>query len=71
MENVISRLNNWKFATAYRYAKEIADDINDDIILENIESLAETFGNIGWFAGHMSNIVALAVDSIVKELEYI
>ena len=68
---LINRLNNWKFTTAYEYAKGIADDIDDDVILGNIEALSQMFGNVGWFGGYMGDIVAIAVDKIVKDLELV
>lgn len=61
-QDLCSRLDNWKFETAHRYATELGLDEND---LEVIKVLSDTFGDCGWFDGSMGVIVGAAVDSLL------
>lgn len=55
-KNLISRLRNYKFNSAIEYL-----DGEDERVKIIIMALADTFGDIGWFGGSMSEIVDAVV----------
>lgn len=64
MEDVAGRLENWKFSQAL--AALNADDATETEI-HIIGSLSRMFGNVGWFDGEMSVIVATVVEYLLTD----
>lgn len=62
---LIGRLVNWKFGSAFGYLRED----HPEAIASVVEALAHTYGNCGWFEGHMGTIVQRVVNSLVPEDE--
>jgi hypothetical protein len=71
-EAVVSRLGNWKFSQALNQAK--ADEaagvwVPSGVQMELMTVLAESFGNVGWFDGTVSDLVQAAVALLDERLE--
>lgn len=65
-EETLDRLENWKFHSAWHAvtgdpASSEATEDERELIL----ALDETFGNVGWFDGSLSVIVAAAVSTLI------
>ena len=45
-EDILDRMYNWKFRTAYGYAREREDIPREALAI--LKSLADDFGNVGW-----------------------
>jgi len=72
-EGLIGRLENWKFTQAHIVA-ETALPLSTDLPIAAedrtlIVALAETFGNAGWFEGHLGVIVGTVVEGLVARLK--
>lgn len=59
-EMLIGRLKNWKFETAAKYCEG-----QPKAVVEIVKALAATFGNSGWFDGHLGTIVWATVESLM------
>lgn len=62
LEDLISRLNNWKFAQALQYTNAETKNV------EVITALAMLFGNSGWFQGQIGILLDYVVEYLIREL---
>ena len=72
-EDVVSRLENWKFAQALNKLTDpvdgaVPDSVPDDF-RDGVRALATVFENCGWFGGELSTIVGMAITHLVGEEE--
>jgi len=59
-----SRLNNWKFETAYKVWLSLPPDqrtVLDDDEQALLKALANMFKDVGWFEGDLAELVNAAV----------
>jgi hypothetical protein len=68
IENVLSRMYNWKMTQAYVAAKEIVEFPAN--ALELLAELSEKFGNCGWQEGVAFNELAVSNDKVADMLGY-
>lgn len=61
-ENLIGRVENWKFEQAIKYLEGESDEVK-----EIINALATSFGNVGWFDGNLGRIVEFAVKCLLPD----
>lgn len=62
----VERLENFKFSQALGSARNQITPATEKEI-EVLEALAETFGNPGWFEGHLATVVEAAFSSIIPK----
>ena len=60
--DLISRLEDWKFEQATNYLKG-----ENQTVVTLVHSLSTTFGNCGWFYGNLANIVYECLNSILPQ----
>lgn len=56
---LIGRLRNWKFDTARKYLHQ-----QPEAVRVAVKTLADMFGNSGWFGGKMGTMVDLVVEAL-------
>jgi uncharacterized membrane protein len=63
-ENLVSRLENWKFDSAETAADDDSVQLDDDQ-QSVISALSAVFGNVGHFHGDLSEIIRAAVNYVL------
>ncbi len=67
-ENVIGRLENWKFDSAVDYA-EVKPGVVHDNILDAIKSIRGAFGNNPQFDGDLGHVVGYLVSCLIRDIK--
>jgi len=65
LENIIGRLDNFKFDSAAEYLAK--DDKSEEA--NAIRALSLCFGNCGWFWGSVGDVAGYAVKSLCDKLD--
>lgn len=60
-EQLVNRLENWKFYDAYAIAKQVPFNAEHEVVKDIIGSLSRLYGNCGWFEGEVGCLIGRIV----------
>lgn len=66
MEDLINKLENWKFEDAYKLSKNLSLTSTQHGL---IRCLATSYSNCGWFEGEAGKLIGSVVTILCRNLE--